>query len=439
MRAEQLFLLINEIDDRLITEAEGNDEQPVEVVLEKRFPIKEIIALAACAAALVICVYAVMNLRQGVTPPDNISNSTAINSGVNSSSENTSSESASVVDSSSETSETSETSDISGTSETSDTSETESGIAVPTVGLNTEVLWGMYKTFDEVSGRYGDITSGNHNVYYFENGCGRYLWDSYNIDPQQSDRDVNIEITRGNGGVKMIDNIKPKDLINGEFTALSFEDFASQCGFEIVSLGNDEPYTMYDGYRTATFTHPSYENMLFWASYSEESGAIDDDTLFTIKLNVTLNRSALWGLGKTFDEINERYGEVTSGNFNTYFFERGWGRYVWDYGGGIDNSFADRDENIEYIKTRGGVVMMDNIKAGDLLNHEHAISLNYDQFAKACGITYKDAEEPVGMYDGIWARSFVHPLYENFTFVMYMEEPGVIDGTTTFIVRSDDF
>lgn len=434
MRAEQLFLLINEIDDRLITEAEGNDEQPVEVVLEKRFPIKEIMVLAACAAALVICFYAVMNVRQGVTPPpDNILNSTAIDSGVNSSSANTSSETASVVDS---TSETSETSDTSETSEMSDTSETQSGIAVPTVSLNPEVMWGMYKTFDEVSARYGDITSGNHNVYNFENGCGRYVWDSYNIDPQQSDRDVNIEITRGNGGVKMIDNIKPRDLINGEFTALSFEDFASQCGFEIVSLGKDEPYTMYDGYRTATFTHPSYENMLFWASYSEESGAIDDDTLFTIKLNVTLNRSALWGLGKTFDEITERYGEVASGNFNTYFFERGWGRYVWDYGGGIDNSFADVNENIEYIKTRGGVVMMDNIK--NFLNYEYAVTLNYDQFAEACGITYTGDEEPPAMYD-LWARSFVHPFYENFTFVMYMEEPGVIDKTTTFMVRSDDF
>lgn len=429
MRAEKLFLLINEIDDRLIAEAEENE--PVEVELERRFPIKEIFALAACAAVLVICVYAVIRVRVGITPPPDSGNNSTMSSAVISSGGN-SSESTDISDSSSDTSETSET------SETSDSSDTESGIPVPNVSLNPEVMWGMYKTFDEVSERYGEVASGNHNTYNFENGFGRYVWDSYEIDMQQPDRDINIEKTRGNGGVKMIDNIKPHDLINGEFTALGFEDFVSQCGFEIVSLGKDEPYTMYDGYRTAAFRHPSYENMIFWASYSEETGVIDDNTLFTIKLIVTLNREALWGLGKTFDEVTERYGEVTSGNFNTYFFESGWGRYVWDYGGGIDNSFADVNENIEYIRTRGGVVMMDNIKAEDLLNYEYADTLDYDQFAEACGITYTDTEEPPGMLD-TWSRAFTHPFYENMTFTMFMEEPGVIDGTTTFMVRTDDF
>lgn len=277
MRAEKLFLLINEIDDRLIAEAEGNDEQPVEVVLERRFPIKEIIALAACAAALVICVYAVLRARVGITPPpDSGNNSTASSSAVISSGGN-SSESIDISDSSSETSDTSET------SETTDSSDIESNI--PDVSLNSEVLW---------------------------------------------------------------------------------------------------------------------------------------------------------GLGKTFDEVTERYGEVTSGNFNTYFFEGGYGRYVWDYGGGIDNSFADVNENIEYIKTRGGVVMMDNIKANELLIGEFT-TLDYDQFAEICGITYTEpGEEPPGMYD-TWTISFTHPFYENMTFHMYMKEPGVIDETTTFVVRSDDF
>lgn len=274
MRAEKLFLLINEIDDRLIMEAEGNDEQPVEVVLERRFPIKEIIALAACAAALVICVYAVIHVRDGITPPpDSGNNSTAFSSGENSSS-GYSSDSTSISDSSSETSE---------TSETSDSSDIESNISA--VSINSEVLWGM---------------------------------------------------------------------------------------------------------------------------------------------------------GKTFDEVTERYGEVTSGNFNTYFFEGGYGRYVWDYGGGIDNSFSDVNENIEYIKTRGGVVMMDNIKANELLIGEFT-TLDYDQFAEVCGITYTElGEEPPGLYD-TWTRSFTHPFYENMTLYMYMEEPGVIDETTTFMVRSDDF
>lgn len=425
MKAEKLFLLINEIDDRLIMEAEKDYEQPVEVVLERRFPLKELIACAACVAALAVGIYAVVKIRIGdnITPPpydsDNIVLSTA-------GSASNGTEIASMSGSSSEDS-----------SDTSETSDIESNVSDSSVSINSDVIWGIGKTFDEITARYGDVTSGNQNTYWFESGYGRYVWSSVGIDPQQSDREINIEITRGNGGVTTIDAIKPSDFLNGEFTTLSFEDFAAQCGFQIVSLGKDDLYTFYDGYRFASFTHPSYENMTFLANYSEESGVIDDDTLFTIKLNVTLNREALWGLGKTFDEITERYGEVTSGNFNTYFFERGWGRYVWDYGGGIDNSFADRDENIEYIKTRGGVVMMDNINTSDLLNGSFT-SLDYDQFAEICGITYMGDEEPPAMYD-LWARSFVHPLYENFTFVMYMEEPGVIDETTTFMVRSDDF
>lgn len=432
MRAEKLFLLINEIDDRLIMEAEGNDEQPVEVVFEKRFPIKEIIALAACAAALVICVYAVIHVRGGITPPpDSGNNSTAFSSGENSSS-GYSSDSTSISDSSSETSE---------TSETSDSSDIESNISA--VSINSEVLWGIGKTFDEVNDRYGDIVSGGQNVYSFEDGYGRYAWDSKGIDPQQSDRDVNIEIIRGNGGCKSIDGVKPHDLFSGEFTSLSFEQLTAN-GFEI-GPHDDSLYTMYDGYRFRTFTHPSYENISFSAMYSEKTGVIDDETSIMIRLNetsetphITLNQEALWGMGRTFDEVTERYGEVTSGNFNTYFFEGGYGRYVWDYGGGIDNSFSDVNENIEYIKTRGGVVMMDNIKANELLIGEFT-TLDYDQFADICGITYTDiGEEFSGMYD-VWSRSFTHPFYENMTLYMRMEEPGVIDETTTFMVRSDDF
>lgn len=437
MRAEKLFLLINEIDDRLIAEAEGNDEQPVEVVLERRFPIKEIIALAACAAALVICVYAVTHVRGGITPPpDSENNSTASSSAVISSGGN-SSESINISDSSSETSDTSET------SESSDNSDSESNISDTVVSINSEVLWGLGKTFDEVNERYGGVVSGGQNVYSFENGYGRYAWDSKGIDPQQSDRDVNIEIVRGNGGCRSIDGVKPHDLFNGEFTSLSFEALEAN-GFE-VGPRDDSPYTMYDGYRFRTFTHPSYENISFSAMYSEKTGVIDDETSIMIRLNetsetphITLNQEALWGMGRTFDEVTERYGEVTSGNFNTYFFEGGYGRYVWDYGSGIDNSFADVNENIEYIKTRGGVVMMDNIKANELLIGEFT-TLDYEQFADICGITYTEpGEEPPGMYD-TWTIPFTHPFYENMTFHMYMKEPGVIDETTTFVVRSDDF
>lgn len=66
MKAEKLFLLINEIDDRLIDDAERTDDSPTEIEYEpRRSPIKEIIAFAACAAVLVVGVFAVVKFRIG--------------------------------------------------------------------------------------------------------------------------------------------------------------------------------------------------------------------------------------------------------------------------------------------------------------------------------------------------------------------------------------
>lgn len=102
MRADKLFLLINEIDDRLIDDAERTDDSPIEIEYEpKRFRIKEIIALAACAAVLVFGVITVVKLRIGGidTPPYSGANSEY-------------SESIDDTSDSSETSETSETGEV---------------------------------------------------------------------------------------------------------------------------------------------------------------------------------------------------------------------------------------------------------------------------------------------------------------------------------------
>lgn len=107
MKADKLFLLINEIDDRLIDDAERTDDSPIEIEYEpKRFRIKEPIALAACAAVLVFGVITVVKLRIGGID-------TPFDSGANSEY----SESIDDTSNSSETSETSETSKISETGE----------------------------------------------------------------------------------------------------------------------------------------------------------------------------------------------------------------------------------------------------------------------------------------------------------------------------------
>lgn len=102
MKADKLFLLINEIDDRLIDDAEREDCEPIEIEYEpKRFPIKEIIAFAACAAVLVIGVFTVVKFRiGGIDTPSSSGANSEYSEQSGSSSEN------------SETSETSETSEV---------------------------------------------------------------------------------------------------------------------------------------------------------------------------------------------------------------------------------------------------------------------------------------------------------------------------------------
>lgn len=298
MRSEKLFLLINEIDERLIAEAEGDNEfsEVTKVTYEKRFPLKEIIALTACAAALVVCVLTVIQLRVEVPLPDS-SNSNAGNSSTYTSNISGSS---SVIYDSSETSETSDTeSNISITE--SNISDIESSNANAQISLNTDVIWGIGKTFDEISARYGDVISGNFNRYTFnwnfsnENkslkGYGTFVWDyGGGIDNSFADREKNIEYIRKRGGCYMIFDIKARDFINGEFTTLSYDDFASKCGIEWIVV-DDEPSDqdpfMTDQPRYVGFKHPSYENITFTMICDRDKNEIDDTTFFDVTYDRT--------------------------------------------------------------------------------------------------------------------------------------------------------
>lgn len=73
MKTEELFLLINEIDERLITDAEESDVAPISVTPKKRSPLKEIMAVAACAAVLFAGTYVIIGIKSGINslPPDN--------------------------------------------------------------------------------------------------------------------------------------------------------------------------------------------------------------------------------------------------------------------------------------------------------------------------------------------------------------------------------
>lgn len=298
MRSEKLFLLINEIDERLIAEAEGDNEfsEVTKVTYEKRFPLKEIIALTACAAALVVCVLTVIQLRVEVPLPDS-SNSNAGNSSTYTSNISGSS---SVIYDSSETSENSDTeSNISITE--SNISDIESSNANAQISLNTDVMWGIGKTFDEINAKYGEVISGNFNRYTFgwnysnENklpsGYGTYVWDyGGGIDNSFADREKNIEYIKKRGGCKWILNIKASDFINGEFTTIGFDEFASKCGIEWNNIddetNHEDPY-LDDDPRYVAFKHPSYENITFIMICDRDKNEIDETTTFNVNYDQT--------------------------------------------------------------------------------------------------------------------------------------------------------
>lgn len=69
MRAEDFFLMINEIDDALVLEAEGNGAPPEKApaMAMKRFPFGGIIAAAACFAALAAGIFMIARIRMSGT------------------------------------------------------------------------------------------------------------------------------------------------------------------------------------------------------------------------------------------------------------------------------------------------------------------------------------------------------------------------------------
>lgn len=67
-RSEKLFLAINEIDGDIVEEAKPEEEKPIQMKPEPRSPMKGIIALAACVAALAVGIFAIVKFKLGREP-----------------------------------------------------------------------------------------------------------------------------------------------------------------------------------------------------------------------------------------------------------------------------------------------------------------------------------------------------------------------------------
>lgn len=63
MRADEFFLIINELDDELVAEAEGENLRGESAAFKKSVPIKERIAAAACFAVFVVAIVLIAKVR----------------------------------------------------------------------------------------------------------------------------------------------------------------------------------------------------------------------------------------------------------------------------------------------------------------------------------------------------------------------------------------
>ena len=127
--------------------------------------------------------------------------------------------------------------------------------------INDDVMWGIGKTVYEIEEKYGAVTAENDNVYTFENGYGKYTFSD---------------------SCKAICEISARNFLVGDISTVTLENFASKCGFEAVTLSNDNNSdTKYDGLKITYYKHPSYNNVTF-IMLCKESG-FDETATFDIR------------------------------------------------------------------------------------------------------------------------------------------------------------
>ena len=127
--------------------------------------------------------------------------------------------------------------------------------------INDDVMWGIGKTVYEIEEKYGAVTAENDNVYTFENGYGKYTFSD---------------------SCKAICEISARNFLVGDISTVTLENFASKCGFEAVTLSNDNNSdTKYDGFKITYYKHPSYDNVTF-IMLCKESG-FDETATFDIR------------------------------------------------------------------------------------------------------------------------------------------------------------
>ena len=288
----------------------------------------------------------------------------------------------------------------------------ENGNAESEIAINSDVMWGLGKTMDELTERYGEIVGSTGQTAWFKNGYGIYLWG-------------------GEGDIcTRISKIKASDILIGDLSTVNFDNIVSKCGFDVILFEpeSDGP-GLYDDYHVAYFSHPSYKNITFLMTY--KISGFDEDATFLVyydensgninhgESGYTFNGEVLWAIGKTFDEVTERYGEVAWNVGNDYRFNNGYGIYTWPEEG-------------------GGCIVVGGVSASDFLTGDLS-TVDLDNMASKYGLeNYSYDLGPFSSKDPDYATgSFTHPSYKNLFFIMNFKKTG-FDENASFIIRYDD-
>lgn len=321
-----------------------------------------------------------------------------------------------------------------------------------TVGINSEVIWAIGKSFGELTERYGDVTTFGGSMCIFEKGYGEYVWSNFQND---ADPEKKLENIKEHGICTAIYKVSAGDLLTGDISTLNLDNFASSCGFNTLPKTGEAPE---ENRLIAYYTHPDYEDMTF-IMYYNRSG-FDEDARFSVDYysdktdkadsypysgdsdavllsidasgTVGINDEVIWGIGKTFEEVSERYGAITSDNDETCAFQNGYGKYAWDYAA---FHYPGAPWNGGHDTVRNGVCRsISGVSASDLLIGDLS-TVTLENIASKCGFEVVPLnDDPNTMYEGLKSAYYTHPSYNNVTFCMLYKENG-FDKDARFTIK----
>ncbi len=113
------------------------------------------------------------------------------------------------------------------------------------LSINSDVVWGLGKTLDELKVKYDGIKGSveSMGIYTFEKGYGRYAVD---LDK---------------GICTQIDGINTSDMFKGSFSVLNYEELKARTGIDYWHI-DDDPDDEFSCW-WAFFTHPDYSGVTF--------------------------------------------------------------------------------------------------------------------------------------------------------------------------------